>query len=160
MPFVADTSPVRALASLSLVHLFQDLYGKVLVPPAVAVELRRPTRYGASVEIASIPALQLCPAPDPSMLRHLEPELDAGELQAIGLAMERNATLLLIDERKATAIARGLGVDCVGVAGILLEAKHCKLVPAVVPLIDRLRNQFGFFVSAEFRSLLIAISGE
>lgn len=36
---VSDTSPLRALAHLQHLTWLQDLFGTVIVPPAVAVEL-------------------------------------------------------------------------------------------------------------------------
>ena len=39
---VSDTSPIRALAHLELLHVLNGLFGAVHVPPAVAEELLHP----------------------------------------------------------------------------------------------------------------------
>lgn len=39
---VSDTSPIRALGHLGLIDLLRELYGEVLLPPAVDAELRNP----------------------------------------------------------------------------------------------------------------------
>jgi predicted nucleic acid-binding protein len=39
---VSDTSPIRCLDHLGLLEILPSLFGEVLIPPAVAEELREP----------------------------------------------------------------------------------------------------------------------
>lgn len=48
MIVVSDTSPIRALAFLDQLTVLEQLFGKVVVPPAVAEELRSPARLALS----------------------------------------------------------------------------------------------------------------
>jgi predicted nucleic acid-binding protein len=43
MLVVSDTSPLRALHFLKLIRLLAELFDDVVIPPAVATELTRPT---------------------------------------------------------------------------------------------------------------------
>jgi predicted nucleic acid-binding protein len=93
-----------------------------LIPHAVLSELQRErapegVKHWASklpdwVDVASAPASQ-----DPQLS-----ELDHGEREAILLAEVSDASLLLIDERKGTLVARARGLETVGTLGILARA--------------------------------------
>ena len=58
------------------------------------------------------------------VVRALQGELDHGEAAALALAVELQADVVLIDERRARAVASRLGLNVVGVLGVLVEAKH------------------------------------
>jgi predicted nucleic acid-binding protein len=55
----------------------------------------------------------------------------------------------LIDERHARAVATRLGLNVVGVLGVLVEAKHKALVPRLKPVLDDLITRAGFWVSSQ-----------
>ena len=65
--------------------------------------------------------------------------LHAGEREAIVLARELSAQLLM-DEQRGRETARAQGLELVGILRILAEAKHRGLIPAVQPLVDALRR--------------------
>jgi predicted nucleic acid-binding protein len=54
--------------------------------------------------------------------------LDAGETQAIALALENRADLLLMDERDGTVAARKLGLAVTGTLGVLDQAAALRLI--------------------------------
>ncbi len=70
---------------------------------------------------------------------NLESLLDDGENESIGLYKELNADYIIIEDKKARAIATGLGITCIGVLTILEKAKELKLV-------DDLRGMFILFL--------------
>jgi predicted nucleic acid-binding protein len=72
--------------------------------------------------------------------------LDRGEAEAIALALELNADLLLIDERKGRVAASQLGIRVVGILGMLVEAKQRGFVSAIKPIVDDLIRQAGFWI--------------
>lgn len=87
-------------------------------------------------------------------------ELDEGEAEAIALAIELNADLLLIDERLGKNIATKKGLICKGVVGVLIEAKQRAFIPAVRPLLDDLREHLKFRLADTIYNLALQIAGE
>jgi predicted nucleic acid-binding protein len=101
----------------------------------------------AITNLAAIEHLHLLPQLYTQIVERLQQEvrLDPGESEAIALALELDADLLLIDERRGRAEANRLGLRITGLLGILVEAKYQNLIVAVKPLMDTL------IVTSEFR---------
>ncbi len=97
MLVIADTSPLSALAEIGHVDVLPALFHEVLIPPQVAAELAHPRAPQAVRELlAALPAWLQIRAPHTLLSI---PELDSGEVEAISLAVELHADLLLIDEK-------------------------------------------------------------
>jgi predicted nucleic acid-binding protein len=100
------------------------------------------------------------PVQNDTIVRALQGELDYGEAEALALAIEIQADLILIDERRARAIAARMGLSVVGVLGVLVEAKHKALVPLLKPILDALITQAGFWVSQHLYERVLHVVGE
>jgi predicted nucleic acid-binding protein len=126
MIVVADTGPVNYLVLSGQIDLVHDLYGTLLIPPAVHRELLdarapAPVRQWATTP----PAWTEVRSPkDASRFTELGP----GEREAISLALETKADFLLIDETKGRATAVQHGVAVKGTLGLLEEADVRRLV--------------------------------
>ena len=99
MLVIADTTPLRYLVALGQADLLPTLFGQVIIPLAVAGELQH-SQAPAAVRawIASPPPwLDIRPSsllPDAVLLR-----LDPGEREALLLAQELQADLVLVDDQ-------------------------------------------------------------
>ena len=71
-------------------------------------------------------------------------DLDLGEAEAIALAVETNADLLIVDERLAVVSAQHFGLNIIGVIGVLIDAKHHGLITEIKPYLDQLRILAAF----------------
>ncbi|PYS34446.1 MAG: DUF3368 domain-containing protein [Acidobacteria bacterium] len=142
---VSDTSPIRVLHHLSQLQLLAEFFDEVLIPPAVARELEARSRF-ASISVAEVPKCRIEMPKDVAAIKQLEAELQRGEAEAIVLAREHDAALL-IDERAGRLIARRLGISHTGVLGLLVRAKQKGLISDVLPLVLRARDEVNFFVS-------------
>jgi predicted nucleic acid-binding protein len=157
---VSDCSPIRALRHLGLLKLCQTLYGSVIIPQAVQAELLKPTTTCPPIQIIDYPGFEVR-APTSGAAELAVPlDLDAGETQAIVIALELKADLVLMDERKGTKAARGMGLTTIGVFGVLLEAKRAGLIDHVLPCVDRLVTNLNFFASPALRQQLAELAGE
>jgi len=156
---VSDTSPVRALHFLGRLDLLGSLFGDVWVPPAVAEELRRPRRTFAQIEVTGY-GIQVAAPRDRDLVARLRKGLDAGEAEALALALELKASIVLIDEAHGRAEAVALGLEPKGVLGILVDAKDRGMVDRVKPLVDRLRKELNFHIAEAVRKQTLRMAGE
>jgi predicted nucleic acid-binding protein len=116
---VADTSPIFYLLSIGHIDLLRRLFGKVFVPDAVHRELCHPAAPPVVRNwVAELPAWAEVTPVEPLADPMLE-SLGAGERAAITLALSLHADLVLIDERKGTAVALGKGFGVTGTLGVL-----------------------------------------
>ena len=90
----------------------------------------------------------------------LESLLDVGEAAVISLAREQKETLVLIDERKARKVARDIyGLQPVGTARILVEAKRKHLLPDIASQFQKLR-QNGYWIHGSIVETTLREVGE
>jgi predicted nucleic acid-binding protein len=123
---VADTSPINYLVLIAEIDLLPQLYERILIPPAVLAELKHPLAPKAVQEwVGRAPEWLEVLSPSGSLSLA---NLDAGESEAIALAGEVHAEVLLIDEQagRREAVRRGLKVA--GTLSILDEADQAGLV--------------------------------
>jgi len=86
--------------------------------------------------------------------------VDEGEAEAIELAKELHADLLLIDERKGRRLAVAEGVSVIGLLGVVVLAKRRGLIPSAHNLLAALKDQAGFYLSGELVDRALASVGE
>jgi predicted nucleic acid-binding protein len=123
---VADASPLHYLILIEQQDLLARLYTAVVIPPQVAEELSRPsTPVSVRAWIRSPPAWLTV---DARLLGERIRNLDPGEADAIALALQLGADVLLIDEQRGRAEARRLGLRPLGVVGVLEQAAQRDLV--------------------------------
>jgi len=142
MLVISDATPLNVLIRLGLVDLLHDLYGAVVIPPAVAGELSHPnTPKEIRAWIASPPAWLSVKAP-----AHVDPTIatGAGEREAICLALELHADFLLVDDKEARGVARRLKLPITGTVGVLELAAVTGRIE-LRPTLDRLRY-VDFFI--------------
>lgn len=150
MLIVSDTSPLINLAAVNSLNLLHQLHNQIIIPQAVYDEIVILGKgQVGSDEIKAANWIEVRPVVNNHMVKALEVDLDNGEAEAVVLAVELDADLLLIDERKGRAVAARLGIKHIGLLGILVQAKRSGLIPAVRPIMDKLMTNAGFWISNE-----------
>lgn len=149
---VSNSSPLIALARIQRLDLVPTILESVLIPPAVAREIR-----------PSIPVLPdwlrvQAPAKPPSVLAS-QRRLGDGEWEAIALAIEVGAGAILIDDRPARRLAEAAGLNVIGTLGLLLEAKRASHVRTIHAELDKLLET-SFFLSQQLYDQLLRMAGE
>ena len=163
MIVVSDTSPLSGLAIVGKLSLLRALYGQIVIPEAVASELRRGGQDEPRIaQVLSLSWVEIKPSTNHSLIDELQTiyKLDKGESEAITLALELTADALLIDERLGRREASRLGLAITGMLGVLLAAKKQNLVSAVRPIVDALIKEAGFRISNQLYGEVMAAAGE
>ena len=161
MIIVSETSPINNLAEINQLHLLHQLYGTVLIPEAVFQELTDPSfPVAGATEVQTFDWIQTLTVSDRTLVEAMSNELDIGEAEAIALAVEIQADQVLIDERRGRLVANRLNLRCIGILGILVEAKSQGLIAEVKPLLDALVNEAGFWVAEPLYNSILRLVGE
>lgn len=156
MIVISDTSPLRYLITLGQVELLPQLFEQVIIPEAIAAELRD-TGAPAPVQqwIKQAPDwLEI--VPDPHDIPEVLHTLHQGEQAAIALALQKSASLLIVDEKAARRISQTLDIPVTGVLGVLkLAAKRRLINPSEV--VQQLK-QTNFRVSKQLLKQLLDLN--
>lgn len=149
MRVVSNSSALINLARIGKLTLLRELFGVLIVPDAVwqEVVVEGAGQPGAD-EIGSADWIQRQPVMNMQLVQALQQDLDGGEAEAIALALEIGAEMLLMDEKLGRETARHLGLRYIGLIGTLVMAKRKGLIGAVKPHLDMLRDIAGFRVDA------------
>jgi len=119
---VSNTSPISNLAFIGRLDLLKAQFPVVWIPTAVAQELTaHPDRIALDIIQAAMTAQWIrTAAPQEShLLKILSPQLHRGEAEAIALAADLKADLVIIDEQEGRQLATQAGLSIIGVLGIL-----------------------------------------
>jgi predicted nucleic acid-binding protein len=135
MLVVADTSPLHYLVLIQHDAVLPALYERVAIPPAVLADLQH-SRTPALVRAwaAHRPAWLEVRQPGQVLDARRFPRLGAGEREAIALARELQAPLLLIDDADGRAEAERQALTATGTLGILEAAAIHGLIDLPVAL--------------------------
>lgn len=160
MIVVVDSSILIGLGAIGRLALLHDLFGEVIIPRAVADEV---IDYGrdpdTSRQISESPWIQVVSIESEIAARVLLNPMGIGEAEVIVLAVERGAQLVAVDERLARQRLESLGVDCIGILGILLDSKRAGLIEQVRPEIEALRR-IKFSMSPTLVETILDMAGE
>jgi len=156
---VSNTTPIINLAEIDRLDLLEDLFGKVVVPPAVVDELRAKRNLFPRAGDAA-DRFKIVSPKNHLLVRGFRSVVHTGEAECLGLAMENPGSLLLLDDLQARALATANGLLFTGTLGLLVEAKARGLVDAVAPLIEKLRVSARFWISLELETRVLNDAGE
>ncbi|NER48974.1 MAG: DUF3368 domain-containing protein [Symploca sp. SIO1A3] len=137
MIVVSDTTPISELTKVGYLNLLRDLFGQVVIPQQVYIELMR-GHHPAAIIVQRLDWLEIREVGNTHQLKvlQLKSNLDLGEVAAIILAEELEANHLLIDERAARRVALTRQLPVIGTVGILVLAKQRGLIDNVKTILD------------------------
>ena len=156
---VSNTTPLIALAWLQQLDLLATLFTTVHIPEAVRDEIKAKPQAIDVAELETADWLIVTPVTNQLAVELLLDQLDLGESQAIVLAHELDADLLLMDERRGRRRALQSGITVAGTLGILMDVHRQGLTGPLRPMLDLLRN-LPFHMSDTLYSEVLSRVGE
>ena len=161
MNVVADSGPLISCAKAHKLMLIRDVYSEIVIPSSVYREIvvEGAGKPGAGeIETAVSVWVHVREPEDKPLVISLRKLLGPGESEAIALAKEMNAHLL-IDERRGINEARKHGIHIKSTLLMLLEAKERGYISSVKTELDDLIDS-GFRCSDALYNKILALSSE
>lgn len=149
---IADSSALIALNQVDQLPILESVFGRILIPPAVAREVAASLRVLPSwIEVRSRAA-----AADQ---RVLAARLGLGETEVLCLGLETPDAVLILDDGPARHLASQLGLRKLGTAAVVVEAKRAGTIQEVRPLLDAFLAT-GFRLSPKVYQEILRAAGE
>ncbi len=147
---VSNTTPIISLLKINKLYILKELYGTVFVPQAVYYEIEEGKNKPYYCDLTIEPWIIIKEIKNKQSRGFLF-DLDEGEAEAIILAKELNAELILLDEKEGRRYAKQLNLTITGTIGILLKAKDRGLIASVKEDLLKLKEK-GIWIK---QSLLV-----
>ena len=163
MPVVSNTSPILNLAIIGRLNLLYEQFEDVAISEGVREELRSDEGLPGCEAIRK--ALQegwihTEVVHDEALIKVLCQNIDCGEAESIALALQIDASILLLDERDGRAIAKSMSLQVIGILGVLMHAKFNRKIESLEVEMLALKKKAGFYISQELFETLLKEAGE
>jgi len=113
---VSDSSFIIFLAKLDIFYLAKNIFSRIILPREVVKELF--AKDFPESEVIKRQIDRFLYSRDVIEIKNFP--LDEGEKVAISMCLEKGIKTLLSDDKKARVYARNLGIEVIGILGILL----------------------------------------
>lgn len=137
---VSNTTPIISLLKLSQLDILKELYSEITIPNAVFHEIEAGKSKGYYQDLSKIDWINIVNIKDRQALKYFL-DLDAGESEAIILATEIGADLIIIDEKLGRFHAKHAEIKVTGTIGILIKAKNQGIIRDLKPLLYELTEK-------------------
>ena len=157
-PVVVNSTPLVAFWAIERLDILHSLFSEIVIPPAVREEFLSAEKETRRKTLRDESWIRVIELENPNRTGAFA-TLDEGEAQVLALAEEQNASLVLIDERKARRYAERLKLPLSGTLGVLLLAKEEKIIPAIAPLLKAIQEA-GLYLHDELIEQVLDMAGE
>jgi uncharacterized protein len=140
MIVVSDTTALTTLVKAGMDSILPALFGEVVIPNAVRDEFLSfhsvlPTWCRVETAVAS------------PLLAGLRIEIDPGEAEAIALAVQLQATMILLDDRKGRRTADRLRLSHLALPALMVAAKRQGLISSVKEAFHKLACEGNYRIA-------------
>jgi predicted nucleic acid-binding protein len=158
LKIVSNTTPIISLLKIGKLRLLKDLYGEIFIPQGVYNEIEAGKNKEFYTDLSKIEWIKIEKIQNKKSLSYFL-DLDNGEAEAIVLATEMEADLVIIDEALGRFHAKHAGLKITGTIGILLKAKQLGLATKLKPLLLELKSK-SVWLSDSFMEEILELANE
>jgi predicted nucleic acid-binding protein len=155
---VSNTTPIISLLKIGKLEILKDLYGTISIPQEVFNEIEAGKNKEFYADLSKIEWIKIEKIQNTKSLSYFL-DLDKGEAEAIILATEIEADLIIVDETLGRFHAKHAGLKITGTAGILIKAKNSGYISKLKPLLVELRSK-GIWLSDNFIQEILKLANE
>lgn len=158
---VSNSSPVMNLAVIGRLDLLRQKFGSIIIPDAVWREVVIDGKGKKGVEdIERSDWIKVQSVRDKPLVKVLGKDLNGGESEAIALAIENKADIVLLDDKLARLIAVNLGLNVMGILGVLIWAKKEGIIKQLNNELKNLKELANFRISEDLIKYTLQEVGE
>ena len=139
-------------------EILKELYKEIYIPEEVFSEIEAGKNKKYYLNLLEFDWIKIEQIQDRKSIAYFL-DLDKGEAEAIILATESEANLILLDEALGRYHANHAGLNVTGTIGILIRAKKLGLITELKPLIFELREQ-GVWLSDSLIERILELTNE
>jgi predicted nucleic acid-binding protein len=130
---ISDTSCLIAFSNIGRFDILHDLCQSIAVTSEVAAEFLYPLPEW----------IQIIKVKDDSKIKSISAFLGLGESSVIALALETKNSIVILDDKKARHYAQNMGLDVIGMLGLLVQAYEKGIIADLKPILEKLQSN-GF----------------
>ena len=145
---VSNTTPLISLLKLGRLDVLMELYQEILIPTAVFEEIEVGKNKSFYRNLSNIDWINIIKIENEDARRYFL-DLDKGEAEAIILATEIGADLIIMDEKLGRFHAKHADLKVTGTVGVLIKAKREGIINELKPLLFELRAK-DVWISEKF----------
>jgi predicted nucleic acid-binding protein len=141
MNVISNSSPLIALSKINKLFIFRELFGKIHIPDIVYTETVLQSNDGLQKEniLQAIRDNRII-VQSPVSNRSFNRAIDFGERAVFNLAFDKEADLLIIDDKKARKEAKELGFRIVKTSSLLKYAEKKQLISSYAEVDEALQK--------------------
>lgn len=155
---VSNTTPIISLLKLNQLDLLKQLYKQIYIPTAVFNEIEAGKDKEFYKDLSTINWINIIEIKDKISVKYFL-DLDSGEAEAIVLATELKADLIIIDEKLGRFHTKHANLKVTGTIGILLKSKTVGLIENLKPLLIELTEK-NVWISEKLKREILEKAGE
>ena len=155
---VSNTTPIISLLKVGKLEILKELYQELFIPYEVYLEIEAGKNKEYYTDLTKVEWIRVVKIQsEKSLLFFLD--LDKGEAEAIVLANEVNADLIILDETLGRFHAKHVGLNVTGTIGVLLKAKETGIIDKIKPVLYELLLK-GIWLSEKLIKQTLAKASE